>query len=83
MIPTAQAAAAAGGFLAGAAMLGIVHRRQRQSSALSSGRRPGRDLARRGSRNPGRGEEILQIVSSRSLLLDVHLLGRPGADAES
>jgi hypothetical protein len=83
MIPAAQAAAvAAGGFLAGAAMLGLVHRRQRHSSALSSGRRAGRELARRGSRSPGRGGEVLQIVSSRSVLLDVHLLGRPGGDAE-
>ncbi|HEX5852091.1 MAG TPA: hypothetical protein VFY36_03250 [Solirubrobacteraceae bacterium] len=83
MIPAVQAAAvAAGGFVAGAAMLGLVHRRQRQSSALSSGRRVGRELSRRGARRGRGGEDVVQILSSRSLLLDVHLLGRPGADAE-
>ncbi len=83
MIPAVQAAAvAAGGFVAGAAVLGLVHRRQRQSSALTSGRRAGRALSRGGARQRGQAGEAMQIVSSRSLLLDVHLLGRPGSDAE-
>jgi hypothetical protein len=82
MLPAVQAAAvAAGGFVAGAAVLGLVHRRQRHAGALSSGRRVGRELGRRGARRPSRAEEAMQIVSSRTLLLDVHLLGRPGADA--
>jgi hypothetical protein len=81
MIPAVQAAAAAaGGFVAGAAVLGLVHRRQQRSNALSRGRRAGRDLARRGTRRPSRAGELVQIVGSRSLLLDVHLLGGPGAD---
>lgn len=79
MIPAVQAAAvAAGGFVAGAAVLGLVHRRQRHSGALSKGRRAGRELSRRGGRRPSRAGEMVQIVGSRSLLLDVHLLGRPG-----
>jgi hypothetical protein len=83
MIPAVQAAAvAAGGFVAGAAVLGLVHRRQRQSGALSSGRRAGRELSRLGARRRGAAGEAVQIVSSRSLLLDVHLLGRPGSDTE-
>jgi hypothetical protein len=77
MIPAVQAAAvAAGGFVAGAAVVGLVTRRQRRSAALMKGRH-GRRLARagRGRRAaPGAGE-LVQIVGSRSLLLDVHLLG--------
>lgn len=78
MMPTVQAAAvAAGGFVAGAAVVGLVTRRQRQSAALSKGRRAGRRLGRAGRRRKaasGAGE-LVQIVGSRSLLLDVHLLG--------
>jgi hypothetical protein len=78
VIPVVQAAAlAAGGFVAGAAIVGLVARRQRRSTALSSGRRAGRELARggRGARAAGRAGELVQIVGSRSLLVDVHLLG--------
>jgi hypothetical protein len=83
MIPAVQAAAvAAGGFVAGAAVLGLVHRRQRHSTAPSKGRRAGRELNRRGARRPSRAGEMVQIVGSRTLLLDVHLLGRPGSNAE-
>lgn len=79
MIPAVQAAAvAAGGFVAGAAVLGLVHRRQRHSTALGKGRRVGRELSARSARRNGRAGEAVQIVGSRSLLLDVHLLGRPG-----
>jgi hypothetical protein len=79
MMPAVQAAAvAAGGFVAGAAVLGLVHRRQRRAQ-LAKGRRarrlgPSRPVRRRAS---GQAVELVQIVGSRSLLLDVHLLGGP------
>ena len=78
MIPGVQAAAvAAGGFVAGAAVVGLVARRQRQAAALSKGRHAGRRLGRAGRarRADGGVGELVQIVGSRSLLLDVHLLG--------
>ena len=77
-LPAVQAAAvAAGGFVAGAAVVGLVTRRQRQAAALSKGRRGRRRLgrARRGRKSSSAAEELVQIVGSRSLLLDVHLLG--------
>jgi hypothetical protein len=77
MIPAVQAAAvAAGGFVAGAAVIGLVARRQRRAVALSKGRNAGRRLAsgrRRGAQSAA--GELVQIVGSRSLLVDVHLLG--------
>ena len=75
------AAAAAGGFVAGAAVIGLVQRRNRVGAALAKGRRR-RGLARAGaSSSPAeRAAEALQIVSSRSLLVDVHLLGLPRGD---
>ncbi len=74
MIPAVQAAAvAAGGFVAGAAVARLVHRHHRRPA----GRRLGR-----GRRRSAAGEG-LQIVASRSLLLDVHLLGIPGTDRPS
>jgi hypothetical protein len=80
MIPAVQAAAvAAGGFVAGAAVVKLVHRRQRHAAALSKGRRSGRALGQR--RRAGRAGELVQIVGSRSLLLDVHLLGGSGPDS--
>jgi hypothetical protein len=78
MIPAVQAAAvAAGGFVAGAAVVGLVARRQRQALARSKSRHAGRRLARgrRGRKSASGAEELVQIVGSRSLLLDVHLLG--------
>jgi hypothetical protein len=82
VMPAVQAAAvAAGGFVAGAAVVGIVHRRQRRSLRLAKGRRGAGKLGRGGaSRRAGRAGELIQIVGSRSLLLDVHLLG--GADGD-
>ncbi|HWF31228.1 MAG TPA: hypothetical protein VG188_01580 [Solirubrobacteraceae bacterium] len=75
-LPAVQAAAAAaGGFVAGVAVVGLVTRRQRRSSALARGRRAGRGLGRGARRGRGGAGEIVQIVGSRSLLLDVHLLG--------
>jgi hypothetical protein len=77
MIPAVQAAAvAAGGLVAGAAVIGLVTRRQRRAVALSKGRSAGRRLARgrrRGTQSAA--SELVQIVGSRSLLVDVHLLG--------
>jgi hypothetical protein len=81
VIPAVQAAAvAAGGFVAGAAVVGLMHHRQQRSGALSKGRRSGRDLSRRGARRNGKAGELVQIVGSRSFLVDVHLLGGPGGN---
>jgi hypothetical protein len=75
VIPAVQAAAvAAGGFVAGAAVVGLVQRRQRHSAAIAKGGRRRRGAARTASV----GGELVQIVSSRSLLVDVHLLGPAG-----
>jgi hypothetical protein len=77
VIPAVQAAAvAAGGFVAGAAVVGLVNRRHRNASASAKGRRASR--AGRGGRSARAGErggELVQIIGSRSLLVDVHLLG--------
>jgi len=67
------AAVAAGGFVAGAAVLGLVHRRNSRRSALAAAR-PRRRIARGGRRAKQAGE-VVEIVASRSLLVDVHLLG--------
>jgi hypothetical protein len=74
VVPAVQAAAvAAGGFVAGAAVVGLVHRRRR-SMTLAKGR--GARRLSRGGRSANRSAgELLQIVGSRSLLVDVHLLG--------
>jgi hypothetical protein len=82
MIPAVQAAAvAAGGFVAGAAVVGLVHRRQRHSAAISRGGRSRHGLGRGGrGRRAARASELVQIVGSRSLLVDVHLLGGSRAD---
>jgi hypothetical protein len=80
VIPAVQAAAvAAGGFVAGAAVVGLVQRRQRHSASISKGRRRGRGGGRVG-RTAAVGGELVQIVSSRSLLVDVHLLGPAGQE---
>jgi hypothetical protein len=77
-LPAVQAAAvAAGGFVAGAALVRLLRGRRRRSAALSRRRRAGQDRSRR-ARRAARAGELVQIVGSRSLLLDVHLLG--GAD---
>ena len=76
VVPAVQAAAvAAGGFVAGAAVVGLVHRRRRRT-ALAKGRRGRATEPRRGDgRSANKAGELLQIVGSRSLLVDVHLLG--------
>ena len=89
VLPAVQAAAvAAGGFVAGAAVVGLVHRRQRRATALAKGRRAGRigpasrsrlgSRSRSVSRSRPPAAELVQIVGSRSLLVDVHLLGGSG-----
>ncbi|HWK18104.1 MAG TPA: hypothetical protein VNR66_11680 [Solirubrobacteraceae bacterium] len=67
VLPAVQAAAAAAtGFVAGAATLAVVHRRRTRKAA-----RRQRGLARRAS-------EVLPVIGSRTFLVDVHLLGKPG-----
>jgi hypothetical protein len=80
VVPVVQAAAvAAGGFVAGAAVVGLVQRRQRRSAPVAKGGRRGRGLSR-GGRTALVGGELVQIVSSRSLLVDVHLLAPDDRD---
>jgi hypothetical protein len=73
--PVQTAAAAAGGFVAGAAVLGLVHRRHNRRAALAAARAP-RRIGRSGKRSKSVGE-VAEVVASRSLLVDVHLLGIP------
>jgi hypothetical protein len=82
MVPAVQAAAvAAGSFVAGAAVVGLVHRRHRRAATLAKGRRgAGRPVRGGSSRRGSRAGELVQIVGSRSLLVDVHLLG--GSDGD-
>jgi hypothetical protein len=63
-LPAVQAAAAAAtGFVAGAATLALVRRRS------------ARKLARA---QPRRAVEMLPIIGSRTFVVDVHLIGKPG-----
>jgi hypothetical protein len=75
--PTAQAVAvAAGGFVAGAAVVGLAARRRGKGSRAPAKRR-GKGVVggRRGARKSNRAGELVRIVGTRSLLVDVHLLG--------
>jgi hypothetical protein len=72
------AAAAAGGFVAGAAVLGLVQRRSHAGAALARGTRR-RGLGRRAG-GASATAQTLQVVSSRTFLVDVHLLDVPGLD---
>ena len=75
VIPAVQAAAvAAGGFIAGAAVVGLVHRRQRHTPALG-GRGAGRALTR-GAARPS-SQEAVQVLASSTFIVDVHRLGVP------
>jgi hypothetical protein len=66
VLPAVQAAAAAAtGFVAGAATLALVRRRSARKLARGRGRQR-------------RGGEGLSIVASRSFLVDVHLIAKPG-----
>jgi hypothetical protein len=79
VIPAVQAVAvAAGGFVAGVAVVGLATRRRRHAPTLARGRRAGRRLARGRKDAGGPLGELVQIVGSRSLLVDVHLLGSGG-----
>jgi hypothetical protein len=62
-LPAQVLAVAAGGFLAGAATFALVRRRRARVATLRS------------RRERGPVGELVQIVGSRSLLVDVHLLG--------
>jgi hypothetical protein len=65
--PASQAMVlAASGFAAGAAVVGLAVRRRGAAA-----RRP----AKRRSARGGKRSEIVKIVGTRSLLVDVHLLG--------
>jgi hypothetical protein len=70
LAPAVQTAAvAAGGFVAGALVVRVLGRRHRRALTARAPRR----LSPR-KRTAG---ELVEIVSSRSLLVDVHLLGSP------
>ncbi len=71
---TVLPAVAAGSFAAGAAVVGIL--RRRRTPVLAPARRRGPLRRRSGS---AKSAERLQIVASRSLLVDVHLLERRGS----
>jgi hypothetical protein len=66
-LPAVQAAAAAAtGFVAGAATVALVRRRS------------ARKLARAQRAAPRRPLDMLPVVGSRTFLVDVHLLAKPG-----
>jgi hypothetical protein len=66
-LPAVQAAAAAAtGFVAGAATVALVRRRS------------ARKLARAQRAAPRRPIDMLPVVGSRTFLVDVHLLAKPG-----
>jgi hypothetical protein len=66
MLPAVQAvAAAATGFVAGAATIALVKRH--------NSRKP----ARVAKTAPRRAVEMLPIVGSRTFLVDIHLIGKP------
>ncbi len=65
-LPAVQAAAAAAtGFVAGAATLALVKRHSARKQV-------------RARREPRRAVDLLPIVGSRTFIVDVHLLGKPG-----
>jgi hypothetical protein len=66
-LPAVQAAAAAAtGFVAGAATIALIRRRG------------ARKAARNGKSGPRRAVDMLPIVGSRSFLVDVHVIGKQG-----
>jgi hypothetical protein len=66
-LPAVQAAAAAAtGFVAGAATVALVRRHASRKLAHSQRRAPRRPI------------DLLPIVGSRTFLVDVHLLAKPG-----
>jgi hypothetical protein len=81
LTPTVRTVAvAAGGFVAGAAVVGLLHQRGRRDSPSFRRDRVSRGSSR-GSRRPretSRAAELVQIVGTRSVLVDVHLLSGRG-----
>ncbi len=77
-IPAVQAAAAAAtGFLAGAATMALVRRLHARRLAQSQGMvARGRQAIGRPGRNGA--VEMLPIVGSRTFLVDVHMIAKPG-----
>lgn len=74
--PAGQAVAvAAGGFIAGAAVVGLTARRRARASRAPRRTRGGRGRDRRAANRAG---ELVRIVGTRSLLVDVHLLDSAG-----
>jgi hypothetical protein len=73
--PVQTAAAAAGGFVVGATLLGLAHRRHSKRAALASARSP-RRIGRAAKRSKSVGE-VVDVVATRSLLLDIHVLRAP------
>jgi hypothetical protein len=81
--PAQTAAVAMGSFVAGAAVVGLVHRHHAKRQGLLARNRPGRAARRLAGSGSGSGSErrggavgqLVEIVASRSLLVDVHLLG--------
>jgi hypothetical protein len=71
--PAQTVAVAAGGFVAGAAVLGLARRHMSKRAALASSR-SARRLGRSGKRSKSVGE-LVDVVATRTLLVDVHLLG--------
>src|SRR5690348_18275592 len=66
-LPTVQAAAAAAtGFVAGAATVALVRRHSARKQARIQRRAPRRPI------------DMLPVVGSRTFLVDVHLLAKPG-----
>ena len=66
-LPAVQAAAAAAtGFVAGAATIALIKRRS------------ARKVARNGKSGARRAADLLPITASRSFLVDVHVIGKQG-----
>ena len=66
-LPAVQAAAAAAtGFVCGAATIALIKRRS------------SRKVVRNGKGGPRRAVDLLPIVGSRSFLVDVHVIGKQG-----
>ena len=66
-LPAVQAAAAAAtGFVAGAATIALIKRRS------------ARKMARNGKNGSRRVADLLPITASRSFLVDVHVIGKQG-----
>ena len=70
-----SAAAAAGGFVAGALLISFVQRLVQRRHRRALARRASRRGAMRARKSSPPDSELLEVVASRSLLVDVHLLG--------